>query len=499
MRETPNPNETLFCGIDLGSNSFHMVIARISEKGRFTFIDRRKEYVRLAGGLLPDGTIEPETRARALDCLSRFRDRLTSLPERHVRVVATNTFRKAKDPTFFREAQKCIGRTIHVVSGLEEARLVYRGVEVSNRDEGKRLVVDIGGGSTEFILGEKEEILEAASHYCGCVSWTLRFFPDGQVTRQRFETAVLAARREIGNDMRRFRGHYAVALGSSGTINAIERIVVGMGWSDEGITEASLQHLETFLISEGSLDKKKVPFDVSADRLQVLPGGVAILRAVFRTLRVEWMSAVPTALREGVLLDLWGRKQNQDVRAETIEGLQEQFDVDRAQAERVQQTALSIFDQAHEGMGIPAHPYRRWLKYAAAIHEVGLFMGFSGYHKHGAYLMANAELSGFSWQEQRAIATLILGHRGKFDPERWASMKPGREIPPELMTILRVARRLHRRRSPKPLPGIRVEGGEHRLSIEFPEGWLEERPLTVADLQQELEQAARFGVGIQFS
>ena len=161
---------------------------------------------------------------------------------------------------------------------------------------------------------------------------------------------------------------------------------------------------------------------------------------------------------------------------------------------------MPLFDSAHEGLGIPHHPYRRWLNYAAAIHEVGLFMGFSGCHKHGAYLMANAELPGFSWQEQRGIATPILGHRGKFDPERWASMKPGREIPAELMAILRVARRLHRRRSPKPMPEIRVEGSPGRtITLQFPEGWLEERPLTVADLQQEAEQAAQFGVVIQFS
>ena len=497
MTPYPSEKETILCGIDLGSNSFHMVVARVGSSGRFTFIDRRKEYVRLAAGLKEDGSLDEETRQRAIDCLSRFGDRLQHLPERNIRVVGTNTFRKAKDPVFFKDAQKAIGKTIHIVSGHEEARLVYQGVGFSVPDSGTRLVVDIGGGSTEFILGTDDDIEEAASHYCGCVSWTLRFFPDGVITKERYEKAVLAARREIGNDVRRFRGRHDLALGSSGTINAIERLCGELGLSDEGITLEALAALEKNVCNVGHIESLKFE-SISQERQQVLPGGLAILRAVFRTLGVSQMRAVPTALREGVLLDLWGRKQNKDVRGETVKAMQERFEVDKDQAARVQETVLNLFDQCAEGIGIPHHPFRRWIRYAAAMHEIGLFLGFSGYHKHGAYLLANGDLPGFSWQEQRALAALVMGHRGKFEPLRMNRLKPGRELPLELVLLLRVARRLHRRRSPKPLPSIEARGAVGEVTLKFPDGWLEERPLTVADLRQEKTLAKKQGIELTF-
>jgi len=493
----PSEAETILCGIDLGSNSFHMVIARVGSSGRFTFIDRRKEYVRLAAGLKPDGSLEVATRKRAIDCLSRFGDRLQNLSERNVRVVGTNTFRKAKDPEFIREAQEAIGKTIHIVSGHEEARLVYQGVGFSVTEPGVRLVVDIGGGSTEFILGRDEDINEATSHYCGCVSWTLRFFPDGKITKSAYEKAVMAARREIGNDVRRFRGRHDLALGSSGTINAIERLCGELGLSDEGISVESLKALEKQIFKAGHLNALNFE-SISQERQQVLPGGLAILRAVFRTLRVKQMRAVSTALREGVLLDLWGRKQNKDVRGETVSAMQDRFEVDREQATRVQETVLNLFDQCAEGIGVPRHPFRNWVRYAAAMHEIGLFLGFSGYHKHGAYLLANGDLPGFSWQEQRALAALVMGHRGKFEPNRMRRLKPGRELPMELVLLLRVARRLHRRRSPKPLPAIHATGKPGNIILRFPEGWLDERPLTVADLNQEGVLARKQEIQLDF-
>jgi len=475
-----------------------MVVARVGKSGRFTFIDRRKEYVRLAAGLRKDGSLKKGTRERALACLSRFGDRLQMIPERNVRVVGTNTFRKAKDPEFFAQAEAAVGKSIHVVSGNEEARLVYRGVGFSVQEEGVRLVVDIGGGSTEFILGEEDDILETASHYCGCVSWTLRFFKEGKLKREYFEKAIMAARRETGNDVRRFRGKYEIALGSSGTINAIERAVTSLGFSDEGITSDSLEKLQKFLCDAGQISKVELPL-ISEERKQVLPGGLAILRGIFRTLGVERMRAVPTALREGILLDLWGRKQNQDIRQLTVNMMQERFEVDVDQANRVQQTALQLFDACAEGMDIPVHPFRNWLRYASAIHEIGLFLGFSGYHKHGAYLLANGEIAGFSWQEQRALAALVMGHRGKFDPGRMSQLKPGREMPLELVLILRVARRLHRRRSPRPLPEIRAEGSPGYLKLEFPGDWLTDRPLTIADLSQEQVLIEPYGLTLEFS
>jgi exopolyphosphatase/guanosine-5'-triphosphate,3'-diphosphate pyrophosphatase len=259
----------------------------------------------------------------------------------------------------------------------------------------------------------------------------------------------------------------------------------------------ALKALEKQILKAGHLDG--LNFDsISQERQQVLPGGLAILRAVFRTLRVKHMRAVPTALREGVLLDLWGRKQNQDVRGETVLTMQDRFEVDLDQAARVQDTVLDLFDQCCEGIGVSRHPFRNWVRYAAALHEIGLFLGFSGYHKHGAYLLANGELPGFSWQEQRALAALVMGHRGKFEPNRVRRLKPGRELPMELILLLRIARRLHRRRSPKPLPVIHAQGLPRHITLRFPEGWLEERPLTVADLKQEQTLARKQSIQFEF-
>jgi exopolyphosphatase/guanosine-5'-triphosphate,3'-diphosphate pyrophosphatase len=414
-----------------------------------------------------------------------------------VRVVGTNTFRKAKAADFFRNAENALGKTIHVVSGHEEARLVYRGVSFSNQDLGSRLVVDIGGGSTELILGTEDAIEELASHYCGCVSSTLRYFPDGILNAERFEAATMAARREIGNDVRRYRDRFDVALGSSGSINAIERLITSEGMSEEGITLDSLDRLQEAFCAAGKIEA--VAFDViSEERKEVLAGAIAILKGVFQALGVERMQAVSTALREGILLDLWGRKHDRDVRSDTVSAMQERFEVDVAQAARVQHTALDFFDQISESLGIPAHPFRNWLRYSSALHEIGLFLGFSGYHKHGAYLLAKGELPGFSWQEQRALAALVMGHRGKFEPARLHGLSPGRELPLELVLLLRVARRLHRRRSPRRLPSIRVTGTPGDLHFKFPAKWLRERPLTVADLEKESALAEGQNIRLRF-
>ena len=307
----------------------------------------------------------------------------------------------------------------------------------------------------------------------------------------------MAARREVGNDVRRFRKFFDVALGSSGTINAIERIVLERGYSDEGITREALDALEKHLCEIG--DISQIKFDsVSDERAQVLPGGLAILNGVFRALKVEEMQAVPTALREGVLLDLWGQKQNQDIRRATVELFQERFEVDVEQAVRVRETALGFFDQMAQSLGISPRPFRSWLEYASELHEVGLFLGFPGYHKHSAYLLANGELPGFSWQEQRALAALAIAHRGRFDLARIEDLKPGKKLPLELVLMLRVARRLHRRRSPKSIPDIVANASSGSMHLTFPQGWLDARPLTVADLERERQEADRVGLVFDF-
>jgi exopolyphosphatase/guanosine-5'-triphosphate,3'-diphosphate pyrophosphatase len=460
-------------------------------------VDRHKEYVRLAGGLDKRNILSEEAIERALGCLSRFGDRLSDLGPSQVRAVGTNTLRKARNAEeFLVRAEAALGHRIDIISGLEEARLVYKGVCCDFDREGSRLVVDIGGGSTELVLGSdmNPEVLD--SLYMGCVSWTQRYFPDGKITKTAQQRAFMAARQELGSAMRRYRGRFQFAVGSSGTINAIEKTLIGSGLSPEGITPDALIALEARLREFESNQTISLP-GISPERSQVLPGGLSVLRAVIHTLQVEHMVASTTALREGILVDMIGRTQRGDVRSMTVERMVERFEVDRAQAARVRSTALDLYHQISQDWELDDPELEQMLEWAAELHEIGLFMGYSGHHKHGAYLLAHADLAGFSRQEQRALAAMVLGHRGRFSTDRLEKLRPRRDIPTRLIALLRVATRLHRRRSSKPLPPLRASVRGTRLLLEFPEDWLLDRPLTMADLQLERERCEEVGLDLE--
>jgi exopolyphosphatase/guanosine-5'-triphosphate,3'-diphosphate pyrophosphatase len=475
-----------------------MVLARADGEGRLTFVDRHKEYVRLAGGLDADNHLSSEAIQRALACLSRFGDRLNELGPSQVRIVGTNTLRKARNSVEFLEpAESVLGHRIDIISGLEEARLVYKGVCCDFDRSGSRLVVDIGGGSTELILGSGREPSTLDSLYMGCVSWTQRFFPDGLITKKAQHQAFMAARRELGSSMRRYRGQFQFAVGSSGTINAIERCLIQSGMSPDGITPEALKALEARLRDFGRNESIKLP-GISPERSQVLPGGLAVLKAVVHTLQVEQMIASTTALREGILVDLIGRTQTGDVRSRTVSRLVDRFQVDTHHASRVRDTALMLYDQVADEWDLHDPELRLLLEWAAEVHEIGLFMGYSGHHKHGSYVLAHADLAGFSRQEQRALAALVLGHRGRFSADRLEQLRPRRHIPYRLISILRVAVRLHRRRSSKPLPPIQTAVDGQILRLTFPEGWLAERPLTATDLELEKERCKAVGLELEF-
>jgi exopolyphosphatase/guanosine-5'-triphosphate,3'-diphosphate pyrophosphatase len=485
-------------GIDLGSNSFHMVIARVDEEKRLTFVDRQKEQVLLAAGLTDEGQLSDEAVDRAVQCLARFGERLRGIHPDQVRVVGTNTFRKCHNANdVMARCEEALGHSIEIISGREEARLIYQGVSLHFTGIERRIVVDIGGGSTELILGEGDEILALDSHYCGCVSWTMEFFPDRVCTASAFRKARLAARRQIGTNVRNFRDKATTALGSSGTINAIERALVVSGLSEDGITQDGLRAMETELIQGGQEFSRSV--GISEGRAKVLPGGLAILQTAMRTLRIEKMTATKTALREGLLVDLLGRGLEQDVRIASVRRLVERFDVDLVQATRVSETALLVFGRVHEAMKLSKEPHRTLLRWAAMLHEVGLFMGFAGYHKHGAYLLANSELAGFSFQEQRTLAALVLCHRGRLDPKRIEGLRPGREIPVGLIVILRVARVLNRGRSANDSELLGIRASETELHLDLERDWLNERPLTLADLEEEQAKAGQVGFSLTWS
>ena len=486
--------------LDLGSNSFHMVVARSLDGGDIQVLDKLKIRVRLAGGLDASGHLTPKAEKRALEALEQFGQRVRSMPRGSVRAVGTNTLRKLRNPLpFLIRAHKALGHPIEIIAGREEARLIYQGVAHDSVAAGRRLVVDIGGGSTELIIGEGFEPVALESLFMGCVSYSLRFFPDGKVTAKSMAAAMTAARLELESIERHFRRlGWSEAMGSSGTANAIARILRETGIEPLGITRKGMKRLRRRMIETKRIEDLDLP-GLSAERRPVIAGGVAILSAVFDALKIQTMSPTSGALREGLLYDLIGRHQGADAREGTINRYAERLRVDRAQARRVERTALRLFDRVSVAWKLSDNR-RRQLAWAARLHEVGAFVTYSGYHKHGAYLIANADLPGFSRQSQGVLAALVLAHRGKLDTDRLREYypSPSRKLL-RLAALLRLAVRLHRGRSPQSLPDVRLNVSDDVLVLTFPPGWLDENPLTSADLETEATALLSAGFSLTFA
>ena len=473
--------------VDLGSNSFHMFVVRLVSD-ELEVLDRLRDRVRLAAGLDSNNHLTEEAESRALRSLERFGERLRDIPPQLVRAVGTNTLRRAHDANaFLRRASEALGHQIEIISGLEEARLIYLGVSHSLPDSPeRRLVVDIGGGSTECIIGERFEPLEAASLYMGCVSYTMRFFPDGEISEKNLLQAETAARVELETIERRLRtlGWHA-SFGSSGTVIAIEQILRENDWNSQGISRKGLRKLRKAMLRAGNTKNLSLP-GLKTDRAPVLAGGLAILNAVFESLEIEEMSSSTGALREGLLYDLLGRIRHEDVRDRTIERLVRQHGVDREQAARVERTALDCLEQVADRWELPDLETRQLFVWVARLHEVGRAVSYSGYQKHGAYLVAHSVMPGFSTDDQMLLAALVGNHRRKLALETFEelrSVSPDRVL--KLCVLLRLAVLVNRGRSPRPLPLFKVVADKNKLTVGFPEGWLEEHPLASADLAEE--------------
>ncbi len=476
----------LIAAVDIGSNSFHLVVARY-EHGGLRLIDRLRDSVRMAMGLRADGTLDAERRERALTCLARFGQRLRAIPSERVHAVATNTVRRlARPQAFLMLAETALGHPIDVVSGREEARLIYLGVAHDlARSRERRLVVDIGGGSTEFIIGHGFDTLETESLQAGCVATTLRFFGDGRYTPARWRDAQT----EIAVELQQFAADYRArgwgeAIGSSGTVKAIGSIVQANGWSDNGINAASLARLRDAILDAGNVDRLRLA-GLADDRTQIIAGGVAILEAIFTAFGVEQMGVCETAMREGLLYDLVGPAMHGDPRAGSIAALAARYAVDRAQAARVRHAAMALFDQVADVWQLGSAE-RDLLGWAADIHELGLAIAHSLHHVHGAYIVANSDLAGFGRQAQQALAALVRSHRRKPDRAAVEALPERLRRPVRRLTaLLRLAALLERARTTDPLPPLQLLAEDKVLRLELPSGWLDQHPLTRADLEQE--------------
>ncbi len=500
LAETTTPPEAL-AAIDLGSNSFHMIVARPLE-GDFQVIDRLKEMVRLAEGLTADKDLTPEVVARALACLERFGQRLRGMPPGSVRAVGTNTLRQLRPESgFLAQAEAALGHPIEVIAGREEARLIYLGVANGlAASEQRRLVVDIGGGSTEIIVGEGFTPRLRESLHMGCVSASLRHFPDGVITAERLKRAELAGALEIRPVREQFRqAGWRDVVGSSGTIRAIATVIAAQGWSQDGITADALQRLREALLGFRRIADLELEGLVE-ERKPVFVGGVTVLRSVFTALGIERMQVSDEALREGLIYEMLGLTRHQDVQERSVTVLAQRFEVDEAHAGRIRDTALVLFGQVVRDWALNDPRMPAVLTWAARLHEIGLAVAHSQYQRHGAYLVANADLSGFSRAEQALLASLVLGHRRKFPVQDFASLSaPWRRAAPRLCVLLRLAALLHRSRSPTAKPYPMLSAKEERLSLRFPPGWIEDHPLTRLELEEEAQRLAVAGIALDFA
>jgi exopolyphosphatase / guanosine-5'-triphosphate,3'-diphosphate pyrophosphatase len=490
----------VIAAVDLGSNSFHMVVARHTG-GRLVVIDRLREMVRLAAGLRDDGRLDAESVARALRSLERFGQRLREIHPDRVRVVGTNTLRKAhRKQSFLERARRALGHPVEIISGIEEARLIYLGVSHSlSQDRGRRLVVDIGGGSTELIIGRGFVPQVLDSLYMGCVAMSQQFFPGGRFSRKRLERAQLAAGVELETIERRYqRIGWLRAVGSSGSFKAVFEAIRELDPRATEITRSGLDKLVRRLERAGTVQGARLDA-ISDERAPVFAGGLAIAVQVFESLRLQSMLVADGALREGILHDLIGRRQRRDVRETTVESMQRRFNVDAAQARRVELTALKLLRQVVAGRDAGGQEATLMLGWAARLHEIGLEISHAQYHRHGAYVIEHSDMQGFSREEQRLLAMLVGSHRRRLHLERLDELiPPWNDRARFLIVALRIASMLRRSRSDRPPPRVKLQLRGRVLSLRFPNGWIGRHPLTAADLQQERLNLRALGFAVRY-
>ena len=494
----PLQDGDLLAAIDLGSNSFHMVVARYT-LGQLRIVDRLREMVRLAEGLDGKGGLNAEVRQRSLECLARFGQRIRDIPPQRVRAVATNTVRQLSAPqTFLVPAETALGHAIEVVSGREEARLVYLGVAHAQppKPQQLRLVIDIGGGSTECIIGSGFDAIERESLQVGCVASTRRFFGNGKLSKKRWREALT----EVAAEFQQFTVAYRTlgwheALGSSGTNKAIGDICAAMKLTKGAVTAEALPIVRDRLLQAERIEDIDLP-GLSDERRPIIAGGLLVLEAAFEVLGLQRMAVSKAALREGVLYDMLGRGGADDPRDASIAALIQRYGIDTQQAARVHDTALALFEQVAEAWSLDADD-ARMLGWAATLHEIGLAIAHSQYHVHGAYVLENSDIAGFSRQEQQVLASLVRTHRRGM-PKNAFDALPDRLLlsTKRKAALLRLAVSLHRAHEADPIPRLELNANGDRLDLVLSRAWIDARPLLRADLIGEVEGLA--GLGITF-
>lgn len=491
MTTRPDPAGQIWASIDIGSNSFRLELARLSGD-RYQRVSYIKESVRLGAGLDDQGMLTEEAMQRGLNCLQGFGEQLVGIAPERIRAVATQTLREARNRNaFLARAQAVLGHPIEVIAGREEARLIYAGVARLQPSDKPRLVIDIGGRSTEMILGRGRKPLVAESFGVGSVGLSVRFFADGRYTPEAFRAAQVAAGAELEEALTLFRPElWKEALGSSGTVGAVSQILAASGKTDGRITQAALRWCVEQCLAAGSQDQLQLP-GLKDDRRPVVAGGLCILYTLMTQFGIDELLPTKGALRQGVIFDLAERLQPsgaRDVRAASVTELQQRFAVDVAQAERVTSQAELLYRQL---VPKPSPELLRELGWAAALHEVGMLVSHHDHHRHSAYIVGHADAAGFSTNQLQRLSALALGQRGGLrkleGPLADASLL-------EQLVALRLAVILCHARTPLAVATPTLERNGKQLSLRCPKGWSVEQARTRFLLKEEAEAWDKSGL-----
>jgi len=483
----------VLAAVDLGSNSFHMIVARLSH-GQLTVIDRLREMVRLAAGIDTNDRLDDASQQKALECLARFGERIRDMRAEKVRVVGTSTLRRVgRNSAFIEDAEDALGHPVEIISGVEEARLIYQGVYHSAPGvDGAQVVIDIGGGSTEIISGSGRDAEDMESLKLGCVGVSRTYFGGGKLSKRRFDSARLATQLKLQPMRRRFLRRDPVRLiGASGTIRAAQSVLSALAGEPTAITVNGLRELIERCTQAGHVDRLDLP-SLSDQRRPVFPGGVAILLELLVALEFDEMSVSDGALKEGLLYDMIGRMTDEDARERTVRSMEGRFNVDREQAGRVEATALALLEQVAPTWKLAREEDRLMLRWAARLHEVGLDIAHSGYQKHGAYLLEFSDMPGFPTDEQQVLARIVAGHRGKLGrngdydelPKAW------RRSAKRLTILLRLAVLLNRSRTGDSAEDVSLDATGRHIVLALPRERPGSGPLTWADLEREIAYLA---------
>lgn len=483
-------NGIRLAAVDLGSNSFRLEIGNL-DHGQIHRSEYLKEAVRQGNGLDDERNLTVEAMQRGWDCLARFGERLSNFKPTEVRAVATQTLREARNrEVFLQRGSEILGFPIEVISGQEEARLIYQGVaQLLPQSDERRLVIDIGGRSTELVLGQQLTAKQMASYRVGSVAWSMKYFTNGKIDEAAFAKAEIAAKAVFDEALTTYQPDtWDIAYGSSGTIGAVSDILKAAGWSETSVTGAGLLWLREKLIKSQHIDRLKL-VGLKEDRRAVIAGGISILCALFDLLKIETLHAADGALRQGVLYDLLDRDSGQiDVRNASVTRLAKNFNIDRLQAKRVADTATTFFSQIQSNLSIQDSTFANDIKalgWAAQLHEIGFQISHSDYHKHGAYILENADIAGFAMPESHRLSMLVLGHRGKL--KKLDVELEDKKFFQQLLS-LRLAVILCHARSDAEIKDIKLttsKSVKQEIQLSFPNDWITRFPQSAHLLREE--------------